>query len=145
MEVLTKPASTASANDTFPINGTDHLEFYVGNAKQSAMYYMAALGFELVAYCGPETKVYDRVSYVLQQNKVRIVLTSSLHPDTEIANHVALLASVAFVFAAVYVYQVPGETVIQYLLMILILLLGVMAVAAVLVAMSVIARKYFKS
>ncbi|MCB1667922.1 MAG: hypothetical protein R3E73_11815 [Porticoccaceae bacterium] len=58
---------------------------------------------------------------------------------------VALLASVAFVFAAVYVYQVPGETVIQYLLMILILLLGVMAVAAVLVAMSVIARKYFKS
>ncbi|MEZ4892449.1 MAG: 4-hydroxyphenylpyruvate dioxygenase [Saprospiraceae bacterium] len=90
MEVLTKPASTASANDTFPINGTDHLEFYVGNAKQSAMYYMAALGFELVAYCGPETKVYDRVSYVLQQNKVRIVLTSSLHPDTEIANHVAL-------------------------------------------------------
>lgn len=86
MDVLTNTATT----DTFPINGTDHLEFYVGNAKQSAMYYMAALGFELVAYCGPETKVYDRVSYVLQQNKVRIVLTASLQPDTEIARHVAL-------------------------------------------------------
>ncbi|MBL7827092.1 MAG: 4-hydroxyphenylpyruvate dioxygenase [Saprospiraceae bacterium] len=86
MDVLTNP----SAADTFPINGTDHLEFYVGNAKQSAMYYMAALGFDMVAYCGPETKVYDRVSYVLQQNKVRIVLTASLQPNTEIAKHVAL-------------------------------------------------------
>lgn len=89
MDVLTKPAP-ATTSDTFPINGTDHLEFYVGNAKQSAMYYMAALGFKLVAYSGPETKVYDRVSYVLQQNKVRIVLTSSLMPGTEIAEHVAL-------------------------------------------------------
>lgn len=89
-DVLTKPAATALATDTFPIKGTDHLEFYVGNAKQSAMYYQAALGFELVAYCGPETKVFDRVSYVLQQNKIRIVLTSSLSPDTEIAKHVAL-------------------------------------------------------
>lgn len=96
MEVLTKaPASTEAsatklATDTFPINGTDHLELYVGNAKQSAMYYQAALGFELVAYCGPETGVRDRVSYVLQQNKIRIVLTASLQPDTEIARHVAL-------------------------------------------------------
>jgi 4-hydroxyphenylpyruvate dioxygenase len=89
MDVLTKPAATAFATDTFPINGTDHLEFYVGNAKQSAMYYQAALGFEMVAYCGPETKVFDRVSYVMQQNKVRIVLTASLLPDTEIAQHVA--------------------------------------------------------
>jgi 4-hydroxyphenylpyruvate dioxygenase len=101
MEVLTKPApatapatatatATAPATDTFPINGTDHLELYVGNAKQSATYYMAALGFELVAYAGPETGVRDRVSYVLQQNKIRIVLTASLLPDTEIARHVAL-------------------------------------------------------
>jgi 4-hydroxyphenylpyruvate dioxygenase len=90
MDVLTKPATLSSTTDTFPINGTDHLELYVGNAKQSAMYYQAALGFELVAYSGPETKVYDRVSYVLQQNKVRIVLTSSLSPDSEIAQHVAL-------------------------------------------------------
>lgn len=91
MEVLTKTATTATATgDSFPINGTDHLELYVGNAKQSATYYMAALGFELVAYCGPETGVRDRVSYVLQQGKIRIVLTASLLPDTEIARHVAL-------------------------------------------------------
>lgn len=76
--------------DTFPINGTDHLEFYVGNAKQSALYYQAAFGFEWVAYMGPETGVRDRVSYVLQQNKIRLVLTASLTPDHEIARHVAL-------------------------------------------------------
>jgi 4-hydroxyphenylpyruvate dioxygenase len=79
-----------TTNDLFPINGTDHLEFYVGNAKQSAIYYQAALGFEWVAYQGPETGVRDRVSYVLQQNKVRIVLTSSLEPDSDIARHVEL-------------------------------------------------------
>ncbi|MDX1913324.1 MAG: 4-hydroxyphenylpyruvate dioxygenase [Saprospiraceae bacterium] len=81
--------SPLSHTDSFPINGTDHLEFYVGNAKQSAMYYQAALGFEWVAYAGPETGIRDRVSYVLQQNKIRIVLTSSLQPGTEIATHVA--------------------------------------------------------
>ncbi|MBL7806698.1 MAG: VOC family protein, partial [Saprospiraceae bacterium] len=53
------------------------------------MYYQAALGFELVAYAGPETGVRDRVSYVLQQDKIRIVLTSSLLPGTEISQHVA--------------------------------------------------------
>ncbi|WP_017733680.1 4-hydroxyphenylpyruvate dioxygenase [Nafulsella turpanensis] len=74
--------------DFLPINGTDHIEFYVGNAKQSAMYYQAALGFELVAYAGPETGVRDRASYVLRQNKLRFVLTSSLQPGTEIARHV---------------------------------------------------------
>ncbi|MCB0545638.1 MAG: VOC family protein, partial [Saprospiraceae bacterium] len=93
MDTLTKSAATSTApaaGDTFPIKGTDHLELYVGNAKQSALYYQAAFGFELVAYCGPETGVRDRVSYVLQQNKIRLVLTSSLLPDTEIARHVAL-------------------------------------------------------
>ena len=74
--------------DFLPINGTDHIEFWVGNAKQSAMYYMAALGFELVAYAGPETGLRDRASYVLQQNKLRFVLTSSIQPDTEISKHV---------------------------------------------------------
>lgn len=88
MEVLTKP-KPAISTDAFPINGTDHIEFYVGNAKQSAMYYQAAWGYELVAYCGPETGVRDRVSYVLQQQKVRLVLTSALSPDHEIARHVA--------------------------------------------------------
>ncbi|MBC7777646.1 MAG: 4-hydroxyphenylpyruvate dioxygenase [Phycisphaerae bacterium] len=83
------PANATANTDSFPINGTDHLEFYVGNAKQSAMYYQAALGFEIVAYAGPETGVRDRVSYVLQQEKIRIVLTASLLPGTEIAQHVA--------------------------------------------------------
>jgi len=77
-----------TSTDTFPINGTDHLEFYVGNAKQSAMYYMSAFGYELVAYRGPETGFRDTVSYVLQQNKIRIVLTAALSPDHLIAKHV---------------------------------------------------------
>lgn len=75
--------------DFLPINGTDHIEFYVGNAKQSAMYYQAAMGFELIAYAGPETGLRDRASYVLKQDKLRFVLTSSLVPDNEIAKHVA--------------------------------------------------------
>ena len=77
-----------TSHDDFPLKGTDHLEFYVGNAKQSAMYYQAALGFKIVAYSGPETGTRDRVSYVLQQEKVRIVLSSALTPDHDIARHV---------------------------------------------------------
>ncbi len=88
METLTKPAINTQ-QDTFPINGTDHIEFYVGNAKQAAMYYQAAFGYKLVAYRGPETGVRDKVSYVLQQGKIRLVLTGALLPDTEIARHVA--------------------------------------------------------
>lgn len=74
--------------DFLPINGTDHIEFYVGNAKQSALYYQHCLGFELVAYAGPETGVRDRASYVLQQNKIRFVLTTAMQKDTPIAQHV---------------------------------------------------------
>ena len=76
------------AQDFLPINGTDYIEFYVGNAKQAAHYYQHAFGFELVAYAGPETGVRDRASYVLQQNKIRFVLTTSLKQDSEIAEHV---------------------------------------------------------
>jgi 4-hydroxyphenylpyruvate dioxygenase len=90
MDTLTKQNTAETGTDTFPINGTDHIELYVGNAKQSAMYYQAALGFKLVAYMGPETGVRDRVSYVLQQNKIRIVLTAALDPEHEIARHAAL-------------------------------------------------------
>ncbi|HEV3091276.1 MAG TPA: 4-hydroxyphenylpyruvate dioxygenase [Candidatus Cybelea sp.] len=68
----------------------DYVEFYVGNAKQAAHYYMSAFGFEQIAYAGPETGVRDRVSYLLQQNKLRFLLTASLVPDDEIARHVAL-------------------------------------------------------
>jgi 4-hydroxyphenylpyruvate dioxygenase len=74
--------------DFLPINGTDHIELYVGNARQSALYYQHCLGFELVAYAGPETGVRDRASYVLQQNKIRFVLTTALQKDTPIAQHV---------------------------------------------------------
>lgn len=89
MQIATQP-QTAFQTDTFPINGTDYVEFCVGNAKQSAMYYQATFGFRLIAYKGPETGSLDVVSYVLQQDKVRFVLTSALRPDHEIARHVAL-------------------------------------------------------
>src|SRR5476651_1587439 len=75
------------STDFLPLKGTDHIEFWVGNAKQSAYYYQHAWGFELVAYAGPETGLRDRTSYVLQQGKIRLVLTSSLHPDNEITQH----------------------------------------------------------
>jgi 4-hydroxyphenylpyruvate dioxygenase len=74
--------------DFLPINGTDFIEFYVGNAKQSAYYYMAAFGYEMIAYAGPETGQRNKVSYVLQQGKIRLVLSSSLQSDDAIANHV---------------------------------------------------------
>src|SRR5215216_7672396 len=89
MQTGTAPA-TASAIDTFPINGTDFIEFYVGNAKQASHYYRCAFCFQLVGYRGPETGTRDRASYLLQQNKVRLVLTSPLTPDHPIAAHVAL-------------------------------------------------------
>ncbi len=77
-----------TALDFLPLNGTDHIEFYVGNAKQSAYYYQLVWGYDLVAYSGPETGVRDRASYVLQQGKVRLVLSTALHPDHEISRHV---------------------------------------------------------
>lgn len=72
----------------FSLNGTDHIEFYVGNAKQAAHYYQTAFGFRLVAYRGPETGVRDTVSYVLQQEKIRLVLTSAFSPEHAVARHV---------------------------------------------------------
>jgi 4-hydroxyphenylpyruvate dioxygenase len=76
------------SQDFLPINGTDHIEFYVGNAKQASLYYQHCFGFELIAYAGPETGVKDKVSYVLKQNKIRFVLTTSLQPGSEISRHV---------------------------------------------------------
>jgi 4-hydroxyphenylpyruvate dioxygenase len=79
----------AETTDTFPINGTDYIEFYVGNAKQASLYYQTAFGFKQVAYRGPETGTRDRSSYVIEQGKVRLVLTTPLRPDGPIAAHVA--------------------------------------------------------
>jgi 4-hydroxyphenylpyruvate dioxygenase len=87
MQTETLGAATA-ATDTFPINGTDFVEFYVGNAKQACLYYCTAFGYRLVAYRGPETGTRDRASYALEQDKVRLVLTTALRPDHPIAEHV---------------------------------------------------------
>jgi 4-hydroxyphenylpyruvate dioxygenase len=73
--------------DFLPLNGTDHIEFYVGNAHQAAYYYRAAFGMTLVAYCGPETGMRERASYLVQQNKIRFVLTAALRPEHPIARH----------------------------------------------------------
>ena len=81
--------SQNAAADFLPLKGTDHVEFYVGNARQSAYFYRAAFGMSLVAYAGPETGQRDRACYVLQQGKVRFVLTTALRSDSEIARHVA--------------------------------------------------------
>lgn len=70
-----------------PINGTDFVEFYVGNAKQAAYYYMTAFGFQPLAYKGLETGDKEKVSYVLMQDKIRLVLTTSLVADSEIGEH----------------------------------------------------------
>lgn len=75
--------------DFLPLLGTDHLEFYVGNAKQSAYYYQSAWGYELIAYAGPETGVRDRASYVLKQGKIILVLTTAMGPDSPITEHIA--------------------------------------------------------
>lgn len=76
------------AEDFLPLLGTDYIEFYVGNAKQSAIYYKNCLGFQSIAYAGLETGVRDRTSYVLQQGKIRIVLTTPLTSGGEIADHI---------------------------------------------------------
>jgi len=76
------------AQDFLPLLGTDYVEFYVGNAKQSAHYYKTAFGFQSYAYAGLETGLKDRVSYVLKQDKIRIVLTTALNSDSPIGEHV---------------------------------------------------------
>jgi 4-hydroxyphenylpyruvate dioxygenase len=85
---LQLPKENTAAEDFLPLLGTDHVELYVGNAKQAAYYYMAAWGFQPLAYAGLETGLKDRVSYVVQQNKIRLVLTSPLKSGGEINKHI---------------------------------------------------------
>jgi len=75
-------------SDFLPLQGTDYVEFYVGNAKQAAHYYMSAFGFQALAYAGPETGVKDRASYVVRQNKLTFMLTTPIRSGNEIADHV---------------------------------------------------------
>jgi 4-hydroxyphenylpyruvate dioxygenase len=85
MQVLTQEKFGSETVDFLPLNGIDHLEFRVGNAKQAAYYYRAAFGMELKAYRGPETGTRDRASYLLEQGKIRFVLTTTLRPENAIA------------------------------------------------------------
>ena len=86
--------TTASQNksqvetDFLPLQGTDYVEFYVGNAKQAAHYYMHAFGFQPLAYAGPETGIKDRCTYVVRQNKLTFMFTTALRTDNPIADHV---------------------------------------------------------
>jgi 4-hydroxyphenylpyruvate dioxygenase len=74
--------------DFLPLKGTDHIELYVGNAKQAAFFYKTAFGFQDLAYAGPETGVRDKSSYVLRQGKITLVLTTPLRPDNPINQHI---------------------------------------------------------
>ncbi len=76
------------AQDFLPLLGTDYVEFYVGNAKQAAHFYKTAFGFQSLAYAGLETGVKDRASYVLKQDKIRLVLTTALNSNSPIGEHV---------------------------------------------------------
>jgi 4-hydroxyphenylpyruvate dioxygenase len=89
--------STASVQDTrkpapepdfLPLQGTDYVEFYVGNAKQAAHFYKAAFGFQSLAYSGPETGDKEKVSYVVRQHKLTFVFTTALRPEHPVAGHV---------------------------------------------------------
>jgi len=76
------------AQDFLPLLGTDYVEFYVGNAKQAAHYYKTAFGYQSYAYAGLETGLKDRTSYVLKQDKIRLVLTTALNSSSPIGEHV---------------------------------------------------------
>src|SRR6202042_1228492 len=77
-----------TTEDVLQLNGTDYVEFYVGNARQASYFYRVAMGFSLVAYAGPETGQRDRASYVGQQGKIRFVLTTPLRSSNPIAGNI---------------------------------------------------------
>lgn len=84
----TKAASNGNNIDFLPLKNWDHIEFYAGNAKQSAIYYQYAMGFKLTGYSGLETGNKDRASYLLEQGKIRFVLTTPYHPNSPVAEHI---------------------------------------------------------
>ena len=101
---------TDESKDFMPINGTDYLELYVSNAKQAAHYYKSAFGFQSLAYAGLETGLRDRESYVVFQDKIRLVLTSPLKSGTAIGKHIdthgdGVKVTALWVDDATYAYQ----------------------------------------
>src|SRR5581483_6840688 len=87
---MNEGVQSMSEQDFMPIQNFDHLEFYVGNARQSAYYFSNAWGFVPIAYAGLETGVRNRSSYVLEQGNVRLVVTSPFGPEGEMAEHIKL-------------------------------------------------------
>ncbi len=89
MPTALSPEKKQPVTDDFvPLQGTDYVEFYVGNAKQAAHFYKTAFGFQSLAYAGPETGVKDKVSYVIRQHKLTFMLTTPLRANNEIADHI---------------------------------------------------------
>ncbi len=87
-QTATRPSPTSAPQEDFmPLNGIDHVEMWVGNAAQAAYFYEHAFGFRRTAFAGLETGVRDRASFVLEQGRIRLVLTGTLHSDSEIARH----------------------------------------------------------
>ena len=85
---LTPKSASAAEVDFLPLQGTDYIEFYVGNAKQAAHFYKTAFGFQSLAYAGPETGVKDRASYAIRQNKLTFLLTTPVRTENPIADHI---------------------------------------------------------
>lgn len=88
LEIIDQEIDLSQDTDFLPINGTDYIEFYVGNARQAAHYFQTAFGFQPLAHAGLSTGLRDRESYVLIQDKIRLVLTSPLKEGTEIGKHI---------------------------------------------------------
>jgi len=90
METVVSTTTTAqpAISDFLPLQGTDYVEFYVGNAKQAAHFYKTAFGFQSLAYAGPETGIKDRVSYVVRQHKLTFMFTTPLRSQNPMADHI---------------------------------------------------------
>jgi 4-hydroxyphenylpyruvate dioxygenase len=87
-QVATQGSAGTPAEDFMPLLGIDHVEYYVGNARQAAYFYTKAFGFRVTAYSGPETKVRDMASWVLESGEARYVFTGAMAPESFIAKHV---------------------------------------------------------
>jgi len=90
----------ATETDFLPLQGTDYIEFYVGNAKQAAHFYKTAFCFQSLAYSGPKTCTNNRSSYAIRQNKLTFILTTALLPENTNVNH-----SAKYLEGMMYIYM----------------------------------------